>query len=269
MNAFLLDHEAGLRLGFFLGVFSLIAGWELLAPRRALSTPKGRRWARNLGLTALNSAAVRLLIPLQAAGVAAIAEKRGWGLAWLSGQAPALSIVATVVILDLAIYAQHWFFHRNQLCWRLHMIHHVDLDIDVTTGARFHPVEILLSMVIKMILVLSIGAPVAGVVAFEILLNATSLFNHGNVRIASGIDRLLRWVVVTPDMHRVHHSVLPQETFSNFGFNLPWWDRLFGTYRPQPREGHAGMSIGLPWFRDPGRVGLPWLLLLPFRKRSW
>lgn len=269
MNALFLDHEAGLRLGFFLGVFSLMAGWELIAPRRALSTPKGRRWARNFGLVTLNSVAVRLLVPLQAVGVAVLAEKWGWGLAGLSGQAPALSIVATVVILDLAIYAQHWYFHRNPLFWRLHMVHHVDLDIDVTTGARFHPVEILLSMAIKMILVLSIGAPVAGVVAFEILLNATALFSHGNVRIASGIDRLLRWVVVTPDMHRVHHSVLPQETFSNFGFNLPWWDRLFGTYRPQPREGHVGMSIGLPWFRDPGRVGLPWLLLLPFRKRSW
>ncbi|MHB8894118.1 MAG: sterol desaturase family protein [Candidatus Geothermincolia bacterium] len=268
MNAFLIDHETGLRLAFFLGVFSLIAAWELLAPRRALSTPKGRRWARNIGLTALNSAAVRLLVPLQAVGVAAQVEQQGWGLAGLSGRAPVLSIVATVAILDLAIYAQHWSFHRNPYFWRLHMVHHVDLDIDVTTGARFHPVEILLSMAIKMILVLLIGAPVAGVVAFEILLNATSLFSHGNVRIADGIDRVLRRVVVTPDMHRVHHSVLPEETFSNFGFNLSWWDRMFGTYRPQPREGHAGMSIGLPRFRDPEQVGLPWLMLLPFKKRK-
>jgi sterol desaturase/sphingolipid hydroxylase (fatty acid hydroxylase superfamily) len=269
VNAFLLDHVAGLRLGFFLGVFSLIAGWELLAPRRALSTPKGRRWARNLGLTTLNSAAVRLLIPLQAAGVAAIAEKRGWGLAWLSGQAPALSIVATVVILDLAIYAQHWYFHRNRFCWRLHMVHHVDLDIDVTTGARFHPVEILLSMGIKMGLVALLGAPAAGVVWFEILLNGTSMFNHGNVRIAVPVDRALRLLLVTPDMHRVHHSVVPRETGSNFGFNLPWWDRFFGTYRPQPAAGHTGMQIGLPWFRDPDRVGLGWLLALPFLKRTW
>lgn len=269
MNAFLLDHEAGLRLACFLTVFALMAGWEAIAPRRALSTPKGRRWLRNFGLAFLNSAAVRLLVPLQAVGVAALAEQRGWGLTRLSANSPWAPIIATVAVLDLAIYAQHWYFHRIPMLWRLHMVHHADLDIDVTTGARFHPVEILLSMAIKMILVLMIGAPVAGVVAFEILLNATSLFNHGNVRIGPGVDRVLRRLVVTPDMHRVHHSVVPRETASNFGFNLPWWDRAFGTYRPQPQAGHEGMSIGLPWFRDPDQAGLPWLLLLPFRRQRW
>ena len=269
MNALLLDHEAALRLGVFGGVFAAMALWELLAPRRRLTTPKGARWRRNLALTLLNGGAVRLLVPLQAVGVAAIAAKNGWGLLPSAGLPPLVATAVAVIALDLAIYAQHWFFHRNPLLWRLHMVHHVDLDIDVTTGARFHPLEILLSMAIKMALVAALGAPVAAVVIFEILLNATSMFNHGNVRLGAPLDRALRTVLVTPDMHRVHHSVIPRETFSNFGFNLPWWDRLFGTYRPQPQEGHDGMAIGLPWFRDPGRVGLGWLLLLPFRGRTW
>jgi len=176
VNVFLLDHEVTLRLGVFGGVFAVMAVWELIAPRRRLTTPK---------------------------------------------------------------------------------------------GARFHPLEILLSMVIKMAFVLVIGAPVAAVVFFEILLNAASMFNHGNVRLCAAFDRALRAVLVTPDMHRVHHSMIPRETNSNFGFNLPWWDRLFGTYRPQPQEGHDGMTIGLPWFRDPAQVVLVWLLGLPLRKRIW
>lgn len=269
MNGLLLDHEATLRLGCFGVVFAVMAVWELLAPRRRLATPKGGRWRRNLALTLLNGVCVRLLLPLQAVGVAALAEKHDWGLLHIADVPPLIAIPAAVVAFDLAIYTQHWYFHRNPLFWRLHMVHHVDLDIDVTTGARFHPLEILLSMAIKMVLVLLIGAPAAAVVLFEILLNATSMFNHGNVRLGEALDRALRTVLVTPDMHRVHHSVIPQETFSNFGFNLPWWDRSFGTYRPQPREGHEGMSIGLPWFRDPDRVALRWLLLLPFRKSTW
>ena len=260
---------AALRLGVFGGVFAVMAAWETLLPRRRLTTPKGARWLRNLSLAFLNGICIRLLVPLQAFGVAAIAEKNGWGLLQVAGVTPIVALPAAVVALDLAIYAQHWYFHRNPLLWRLHMVHHVDLDIDVTTGARFHPLEILLSMAIKMAFVLAIGAPAAAVVLFEILLNATAMFNHGNVRMGAALDRALRTVLVTPDMHRVHHSVIPRETFSNFGFNLPWWDRLFGTYRPQPQECHDGMEIGLPWFRDPGQVVLGWLLVLPFRKRSW
>ncbi len=269
MNAFLLDHEAALRLGVFGCVFAVMAAWELRAPRRKLTTPKGGRWLRNLSLTLLNGICIRLLVPLQAVGVAALAEKNSWGLLQTAGVPQVVALPAAVVALDLAIYAQHWFFHRNPLLWRLHMVHHVDLDIDVTTGARFHPLEILLSMAIKMALVLAIGAPVAAAVLFEILLNATAMFNHGNVRIGEAFDRALRIALVTPDMHRVHHSVIPRETYSNFGFNVPWWDRLFGTYRAQPQEGHDGMAIGLPWFRDPGQVVLSWLLVLPFRRRTW
>lgn len=269
MSHFFHDHETALRLGVFGGVFAVMAAWEVLAPRRKLSTPKGARWLRNLSLVLLNGVGVRLLVPLQAVGVAALAERNGWGLLQMAGVPPVLALPAAVVALDLAIYVQHWYFHRNPLLWRLHMVHHVDLDIDVTTGARFHPLEILLSMAIKMAVVLLLGAPVAAVVLFEILLNATAMFNHGNVRTGAALDRALRAVLVTPDMHRVHHSVIPRETFSNFGFNLPWWDRLFGTYRAQPQLGHDGMAIGLPWFRDPEQVGLGWLLALPFRKRTW
>ncbi len=265
MNAFTLQDAAGLRLAVFLGVFTTMALWEALAPRRALTTPKAARWGRNLGLALLNSASVQLLVPLQAVGVAALAERHGWGLLRLAGLPLFPSVLLSVVLLDLAIYLQHWWFHRAPPLWRLHLVHHVDLDIDVTTGARFHPVEILLSMGIKMALVAALGAPAAGVVLFEILLNATSMFNHSNVRIAAPVDRLLRLLLVTPDMHRVHHSVIPRETGSNFGFNLPWWDRLFGTYRPQPAAGHEGMSIGLPRFRDPDRVGFARLLALPFQ----
>lgn len=261
-----LEAAPGLRLAVFLGVFATMAFWEALAPRRALTTPKAGRWARNLGLVALNSACVQLLVPLQAVGVAALAARHGWGLLGLVALPSVPAFVLSVVLLDLTIYLQHWYFHRNPAFWRLHQVHHADLDIDVTTGARFHPAEILLSMGVKMAAVAAIGAPVAGVVLFEILLNATSMFNHGNVRIAEPVDRLLRLVLVTPDMHRVHHSVIPRETGSNFGFNLPWWDRLFGTYRPQPAAGHAGMTIGLPWFRDPGQVGFIRLIALPFVK---
>ena len=269
MNMLTLEAATGLRLAFFFGIFAAMALWETVAPRRALTTPKAARWGRNIGIAALNSAGVKLLIPLQAAGVAALAGRGGWGLLRWAEVPAAPALLLSVVLLDLAIYAQHWAFHRHPALWRLHMVHHVDLDIDVTTGARFHPVEILLSMGIKMALVALLGAPVAGVIVFEILLNGTSMFNHGNVRIPAGLDRALRLVLVTPDMHRVHHSVVPRETGSNFGFNLPWWDRLFGTYRPQPAAGHDGMQIGLPWFRDPDRVGLGWLLALPFLKRTW
>jgi sterol desaturase/sphingolipid hydroxylase (fatty acid hydroxylase superfamily) len=266
VNSLTLEGAAGLRLAVFLGVLAAMALWEAGAPRRPLTTPKAGRWGRNLGLALLNGACVQLLVPLQAVGVAALAEGKGWGLLRLAGLPLLPSILLTVVLLDLLIYLQHRWFHRTPLLWRLHLVHHVDLDIDVTTGARFHPVEILLSMGIKMAAVAVIGAPVAGVVLFEVLLNATSMFNHGNVRIAKPVDRLLRLALVTPDMHRVHHSVIPRETASNFGFNLPWWDRIFGTYRPQPAAGHAGMVIGLPWIRDPKRVGFGRLLALPFSR---
>jgi sterol desaturase/sphingolipid hydroxylase (fatty acid hydroxylase superfamily) len=264
MNMLVLDHEAALRLGCFLGIFLLVSCWELAAPRRTPADAKGRRWFTNLSITALNTLAVRLLLPLQAVGTAQVAAERGWGLLAVARVPAWAGVAIAVVLLDFAIYLQHRWFHRVPLFWRLHKVHHTDLDIDVTTGARFHPLEILLSMVIKMLLVLLLGPPAAGVVVFEVLLNGTSMFNHGNVRMPGGLDRVLRLLVVTPDMHRVHHSILPRETNSNFGFNLPWWDRLLGTYRPQPENGHVRMAIGLPAFRDPSRLTLRGILALPF-----
>jgi sterol desaturase/sphingolipid hydroxylase (fatty acid hydroxylase superfamily) len=261
----LLTQESAIRLGCFVGVLALMAAWEVRAPRRRRTTARPVRWASNLGLVALDTLAARLLLPLGAVGVAWLAEERGWGLfhnvvlpAWLA-------VVLSVVALDLAIYVQHVLFHAVPLLWRLHMVHHADLDFDVTTGVRFHTLEILLSLGIKGAAVVLLGAPAVAVLIFEVLLNATSMFSHGNVRLPAWLDRVLRLVVVTPDMHRVHHSVVPRETNSNFGFNLPWWDYLFGTYRARPAAGQEGMTIGLEQFRDE-RVAdrLHWMLLLPF-----
>ncbi len=222
------------------------------------------RWLSNLGLIALDTLAVRLLLPLTAVALAALAQEHGWGLFHVLGLPDWLAVLLAVVALDFAIYLQHVLFHAVPLLWRLHMVHHADLDFDVTTGLRFHTMEILLSMGIKLAVVALLGAPALGVLIFEVLLNATSMFNHGNVRLPGWLDRLLRLAVVTPEMHRVHHSVHPRETNSNFGFNLPWWDHLFGTYRAQPADGHEHMTIGLSQFRDERVDRLPWMLLLPF-----
>ncbi len=258
-------HEMLVRLGCFAGVLALMAAWELLAPRRHLATAKSQRWVSNLSLVALNSVAVRVLLPLGAVGVALLAEEHGWGLFHNVPLSPTLAVVLSVVVLDFAIYLQHVLFHAVPLLWRLHMVHHADLDFDVSTGLRFHTIEILLSMGIKMAVVVTLGAPALGVLIFEVLLNATSMFSHGNVRLPAAVDHVLRLVLVTPDMHRVHHSVDPRETNSNFGFNLPWWDMLLGTYRAQPADGHTGMTIGLKQFRDERRVErLPGMLALPF-----
>jgi sterol desaturase/sphingolipid hydroxylase (fatty acid hydroxylase superfamily) len=245
-----LQTEPGIRLGCFIGVFVAMAAWELLAPRRNLSVAKPLRWASNLGLVVVNSLLLRLVATLGAVGVAFFAEARGWGLFHNIAAPPWAAIAGSVVLLDLAIYLQHVMFHAVPLFWRLHMVHHADLDVDVTTGLRFHTVEILLSLGIKAGVVMLLGAPTAAVLIFEVLLNATSMFNHSNVRMPLGLDRLLRLLVVTPDMHRVHHSIHARETNSNFGFNLPWWDFLMGTYRSQPADGHTGMTIGLTQFRD-------------------
>jgi sterol desaturase/sphingolipid hydroxylase (fatty acid hydroxylase superfamily) len=259
-----LGREAAVRFGFFAGVLLLIALWEVLAPRRRLTVGRRWRWASNLGLVALNTLAVRFLVPLGAVGTALLAGERGWGLFNNVSVPGWLSVALSVVALDLAIYLQHVLFHAVPLLWRLHMVHHADLDFDATTGVRFHTVEIVLSMGVKMGAVVLLGAPAVGVIAFEVLLNATSLFSHGNVRLSGWLDRVLRWFMVTPEMHRVHHSDLPAETNSNFGFNLPWWDYLFGTYRSQPSRGHDGMTVGLSQFRDERVDRLHWMLLLPF-----
>src|SRR6516164_1378668 len=241
-------NEATIRLGAFIGVFTAMA-----------------LWPSNLAIVALNIVLLRILLPATAVSLALLAAQRGWGLLnnlrlpWWS------TVVVSVVLLDLAIYLQHVMFHAVPALWRLHRMHHADLDIDVTTGARFHPIEIILSMLIKFGVVAALGASAVGVLIFEVLLNATSMFNHGNVHIPVGLDRWVRWFVVTPDMHRVHHSILVGETNSNFGFNLPWWDRLLGTYRDQPAAGHQGMTIGIEQFRDGRELWLDRMLLQPFR----
>ncbi len=266
LEQFVLANESAIRLASFLGVFAVIGLWEVVAPRRALTVSKAMRWASNLGLVALNTVLLRLVFPLAAAGVAAFGAANGWGL--LNHFHPPfwLAVPIGVIAMDLVIWLQHVMFHAVPALWRLHRVHHADLDYDVTTGARFHPLEIALSMLIKFATIVVLGPPVLAVVLFEVLLNATAMFNHGNIRIPAGVDRVLRWFVVTPDMHRVHHSVEDDETNSNFGFNLPWWDRLFGTYRAQPRAGHQAMTIGIHGHRDPREVArLPGLLLLPFR----
>lgn len=264
MNNLLADSEPLIRLGFFFGILSMMAAWEALAPRRQLQTSRRIRWLTNLGTVFIDSFILRLLPSYSAIAVALFAEKRGWGLLNNVSLNDLLKVVIGVLILDLAIYLQHAMFHSLPTLWRLHMIHHSDLDIDTTTGVRFHPIEILLSMGIKMIVVFFSGISALGVLIFEVLLNATSLFNHGNVRLAPSVDRVLRFIIVTPEMHRVHHSVVIRETNSNFGFNLPWWDRLFGTYKAQPAAGHEEMTIGLSQFRVANRLTLPRLLILPF-----
>jgi len=265
MDTFLSSYEVPLRLGFFFGIFAVVALWELATPRRVLQANKTVRWTNNLAVTVLNSVLVRVIFPVAATGVAAYATQREVGLFHFFELPYPLAVLLSIVALDLAIYLQHLMFHAVPVLWRLHRMHHADLDFDVTTGARFHPFEIALSMLYKFAVILVLGAPALAVLAFEILLNASSMFNHGNVRIAPGIDRILRWIVVTPDMHRVHHSIEARETNSNFGFNLPWWDHLFGTYRAQPRAGHQAMTIGIEQFRTPRELWLDRMLLQPFR----
>lgn len=266
MQEFILAHEPGIRLAAFLGIFAAMAGWEFAAPRRTLTVSKPWRWTSNLGIVALNTVLLRFVFPVAAVGLAVIAAERGWGLLNNVTLPVGVEIVLAVIALDFAIYLQHVMFHAVPALWRLHRMHHADLDFDVTTGARFHPIEILLSMGIKLAVVAALGPSAVAVVIFEVLLNATAMFNHSNARLPLGLDRVLRLAVVTPDMHRVHHSILDHETNSNFGFNLPWWDRLFGTYQAQPDAGHEGMTIGIRDMRDETKVDrLPGMLAIPFR----
>jgi sterol desaturase/sphingolipid hydroxylase (fatty acid hydroxylase superfamily) len=264
MESFVATYEGIARLVFFVGIFVGVAMWENRAPRRDLTTSKPARWLGNLGIVGINTIVLRLLFPVAAVGTAVYVGEKGWGLFNNVSVPYWLAVLLSAVILDFVIYVQHVIFHAIPALWRLHMMHHADLDYDLTTGTRFHPIEILLSMVLKIAAVVVLGAPALGVLIFEILLNGTAMFNHGNIRLPLGIDRVLRWFVVTPDMHRVHHSVFPTEANSNFGFNLPWWDRMMGTYKPQPTKGHLGMTIGLNQFRDPNQLTLPWMLALPF-----
>ena len=237
MSELLLGNEPAIRLFAFAGIFAVMTAWEIVAPRRDQRIGRGTRWPSNIGVVVLDTVLVRLLFPTTAVGLALVAEVLGWGLFHALALPIWVGVPLAVLALDLAIYLQHVLFHAVPTLWRLHRMHHADLELDVTTGARFHPIEILLSMGIKLGVVAALGAPAVAVLAFEVLLNATSMFNHSNVRMPAWLDRVLRWIVVTPDMHRVHHSIAARETNSNFGFNLPWWDRLFGTYRDQPAAG--------------------------------
>ncbi|MGB5253509.1 MAG: sterol desaturase family protein [Sedimenticolaceae bacterium] len=266
METFVQTYEATIRLSLFLGIFVVMAVWEVLAPRRVLTVSKAVRWANNLGLVALNTMLLRFLFPAAAVGMAAFASEQGWGLLNYFAVPSWLAVPVAVVAMDFVIWLQHVMVHAVPVLWRLHRVHHADPDYDLTTGARFHPIEIILSMLIKFATIMVLGPPVSAVILFELILNGMAMFNHGNVRLPLTLDGALRWMIVTPDMHRVHHSVEDDEANSNFGFNLSWWDRLFGTYRDQPRRGHDGMTIGIHSYREPREVSwLPGVLALPFR----
>lgn len=265
-----MDSEDSIRLTGFLGVLAVMALWEAAAPRRGRSLSRMLRWPNNLGIAALNVLMVRIAIPLIAVDFAGMGELESWGLFnnlphRFDAYLPWSAIIPSVILLDLAIYLQHVMFHAVPALWRFHRMHHADLDLDVTSGARFHPGEIAISLMVKIAAVVVIGAPPEAVIVFEVALNATSMFNHSNVYIAERIDRMLRWVTVTPDMHRIHHSIERIETNSNFGFNLSWWDRMLGTYRKAPAAGQRAMVIGIEQFRAPREAWLDRMLLQPFR----
>ncbi len=264
-NEFALANEATIRLAAFFGILALIAAWEAAAPRRARLHSRAVRWTANLGLVVVNTLLLRLLFPFAAVAFAALAAQRGWGLLNNLALPQWLALVLAVVALDFAIWLQHVMFHAVPALWRLHRVHHADPDFDVTTGARFHPIEIILSMLIKFSVIAVLGAPAAAVLVFEVLLNATAMFNHGNLKLPGGVDAGLRLLLVTPDMHRVHHSMDVAEANSNFGFNLSLWDRLFGTYRAAARLPQERMAIGVQGLSgDPRCVSLTGMLALPF-----
>lgn len=259
-----MKYEPLIRISIFFAVLTAIGVWELILPRRKLTQKKTVRWPSNLGIIALNTVLLRTLFPMSAVGLAFFAQENSWGLFNNISTSFSLAILISVILLDLIIYLQHVLFHYVPILWRLHRMHHADLDLDVTSGGRFHPIEILISMGIKCFVIALLGAPAEAVLIFEVLLNATSMFNHGNIFITEKVDRFLRWVIVTPDMHRIHHSIHREETNSNFGFNLPWWDRIFRTYREDSRDGQLELTIGIELFRSEKYLKLGWLIALPF-----
>jgi len=267
MADFLLNNEPTIRLTTFLAVLVGMMLWEVATPRRRQEIPKVLRWTNNLSLVVIDTAILRLTFPVLAVGLAGMAQANGWGLFNMVDLPLWVAVIASILILDLAIYLQHVVFHAVPGLWRLHRMHHADLEFDATTGLRFHPVEIVLSMAVKLALVVVIGAPAVAVLAFEVMLNAASIFNHSNISLPPAVDRVLRLFLVTPDMHRVHHSVEPRETNANFGFSVPWWDRMFGTYLAQPAKGHLGMAIGIEQFRTPRDLWLDRMLVQPLRGR--
>ena len=255
-------------MAFFAGVSCAMALWEFLAPRRQTAISRLTRWPSNLGIVALNTVLARVLLPTSAVGLASYIEQAGWGLFGIYPLPALFVILASVLLLDLAVYLQHVLFHAVPNFWRLHRMHHADLHFDATTGLRFHTLEIFLSFVLKFAVIATLGAPPLAVLIFEVLLSSTSIFNHANVRVPARLEPYLRLFVVTPDMHRVHHSIHANEANSNFGFNLPMWDRLFGTYRAQPKDGHEAMTIGINQFRTERDLRLDQMLVQPFREKA-
>src|SRR6266852_1127595 len=260
-----MTHEPLIRLCAFVAVLLAMAAWETLWPRRKRTVGRATRWPSNIGVVMVNTPLLRLLLPAGAVGFAFFCSARGLGFFNAMHVPIWLTLLPSVVILDFVIYLQHVMFHAVPILWRVHRMHHADLDFDVTTGIRFHPVEIVISMGIKLAAIALFGTPAAGVLAFEVLLNATSMFNHSNIDIPTGRDAILRMFAVTPDMHRVHHSIVVRETTSNFGFNLQWWDRLLGTYRAQPEAGHDAMTIGIEQFREATELRLDRMLTQAWR----
>ncbi len=260
----MVGHEAMIRFFFFAGLVLVLLLLEVARPRRVPSQPLTGRRLNNFFLVAIDSVLVQILFPVLPAAFALQAHEQGWGFLNQAGLPEGLALVCAVVLFDFVIYLQHVLFHTFPVLWRFHLVHHTDLDFDFSTGIRFHPAEIIISMGIKLGVVYLIGPPAAAVLIFEVILNGTSMFSHSNIRLPGGADTAIRFLLVTPDMHRVHHSVIIRERNANFGFNLSCWDRLLGTYRDQPEKGHEGMTIGLANFRNPAGLTLARLLILPF-----
>ena len=264
-----MENEATIRLAIFLGLFAILAAAEARAPRRVRSQKRSQRWVTNWGITIANTVLLRLMavaLPLLAVGAAVDAQAQGWGLFNALALPGWIEVIAAILILDFVIWAQHLLTHKVPILWRLHRVHHADVDMDVTTAIRFHPIEIALSMILKIGVVYLLGPAALAVILFEIMLNGTAMFNHANIRLPLWLDAIVRRVLVTPDMHRVHHSVHRDEHDSNYGFALSIWDQLFGTYIAQPRAGHDDMEVGLEW-QDDRPARLSWSLSLPFARK--
>jgi len=264
VKEFFFQYESYIRLSSFIGLYALLTIWEISSPKRKLEHARRLRWVSNFGLIIISSILVRFIFPTAAVGIALLVEKNQWGLLYYFDLSVAMHFMIAFVLMDLSLYFQHVMFHALPLFWRFHRVHHTDLDFDITTGLRFHPFEMVISILIKFMTITALGVPVLAVVIFEIILNAASMFSHSNIKIARSIERVTRWFIVTPDMHRIHHSVSENETNSNFGFFISVWDRLFGTYTKEPKKGHTGMQIGLHNFREPKWQDLRWLIYLPF-----
>ena len=263
-----MENELPIRLSFFIGILTIIALWEVLFPRRKLQYSKFVRWYSNIGISFFSTFIIRIIFPFLAVEASLMAYEDYWGFLNSFELFHWIFIPLCVLFLDFIIYMQHRLFHKVPLLWCLHKMHHSDLDYDVTTAIRFHPIEIALSMIIKIAIIILFGIPALAVIIFEILLNGMALFNHGNIYIPPYIDKVLRLFIVTPDMHRVHHSLIVKETHSNFGFNFPWWDRFFKTYIDQPEKNHLSMTIGIPEFRKKKYLHIYWLLAQPFIQKK-